>query len=336
MDATIKDVAEEADVSVATVSRVFNDSTKVREMTRRRVLEAARALRYVPNQAARNLIMSRTQTIGVLLPDMHGEFFAQVIRGLDKTARAHDYHLLVSSSHSEEDEARTMVRAMLGRVDGLIIMWPPLDTDFFADLIPEGLPTVLLTASEEPVPFNTLSIDNYGGAQAIVEHLLDHGHERIAILTGPPGNRDARERLEGYRDALRESRAGYDPKFEIPGDFMRETGAQAVPHLLAVDPRPTALFASNDSMAIGALSALREAGARIPDDIAVVGFDDIPSAQYVTPSLSTVHVPIYELGARSAELLLHRIGREPEEGERHDVLPTELTLRASCGCRNAE
>lgn len=332
MSATIKDVAAAADVSAATVSRVLNGSDRVREKTRQRVLDAAHELDYVPNETARSLIRKRTQTIGVLLPDMHGEFFAQVIRGLDQTARTHDYHLLVSSSHSEEDEARTMVRAMLGRVDGLIIMWPSLESSLFADFLPEELPTALLMVSGESTTFPALSIDNEGGARAVVEHLLDHGHERIAILTGPLQNRDAQQRLAGYREALHASDVEYDPALEIPGDFMRETGYQAVSQILALDPPPTALFASNDSMAIGALSALHEANVRVPEEIAVVGFDDIPSAQYMNPPLSTVHVPIYELGTRAVELVIRQMNGALEDEKKDSVLATKLMPRASCGC----
>ena len=321
---------------MATVSRVFNESGPVNKTTRQNVLDAAEALHYVPNEAARSLIMRRTQTLGVLLPDMHGEFFAQVIRGLDQTARTHNYHLLVSSSHSNEDEARAMVQAMLGRVDGLVIMWPSLDSRLLAELLPDELPAVLLMTSSASTTLPTLSIDNQGGARAAVEHLLDHGHERIAILTGPPPNRDAKQRLAGYRAAMRESEAGHDPVLEIPGDFMQETGYRAVSQLLAINPPPTAFFASNDSMAIGALSALHEAGVRVPEEMAVVGFDDIPSAQYMNPPLSTVHVPIYALGARAAELLIRRANGKSDDTQEDIVLSTALTPRASCGCCVAE
>lgn len=336
MSTTIKDVARQAGVSVATVSRVFNESGPVDKATKQNVLAAAEELQYVPNQAARSLITRRTQTIGVLLPDMHGEFFAQVIRGLDKTARTHDYHLLVSSSHSDEDEARTMVRAMLGRVDGLVLMWPSLESRLFADFLPKELPTVLLMVSGEATALPTLSIDNRGGARAAVEHLLGHGHKRIAILTGPARNRDAKQRLAGYRAAMRASEGGHDPQLELSGDFTREAGHQAVAQLLAIDPPPTALFASNDAMAIGALNALHDAGVRIPEEMAVVGFDDIPSAQYMNPSLSTVHVPIYELGTRAVDLLIRQVSGERAGDPVDGVLSTELVPRASCGCDAAE
>jgi LacI family transcriptional regulator len=336
VSATIKDVARRAGVSVATVSRVFNESGPVDESTAQRVVAAAKELRYVPNQAARSLITRRTHTLGVILPDMHGEFFAQVIRGLDETARTHDHHVLVSSSHSDQDEARAAVRAMLGRVDGLAIMWPSSEHNLFADLLPDQLPVVLLLASDESAAFPSLSIDNHAGARSVVEHLLDHGHERIAILTGPSANRDAQQRLAGYRAAMRESGPGHDPILEIPGDFMQATGYRAVSQLLALDPRPTALFASNDSMAIGALHALHEAGLRVPEDMALVGFDDIPSAQYMNPPLSTVHVPIYELGAQAVELLIHRTNKTSDAPQTEAVLPTDLALRASCGCAATE
>ena len=331
MGVTIKDVAEEAGVSVATVSRVLNGSSKVRERTRKSVADAAQALQYVPNETARSLIKNRTHTIGVLLPDMHGEFFAEVIRGIEQTAQGQGYHLLVSSSHSEEEKARAMIRTMLGRVDGLIIMWPRPQTGFFSSLIPEGLPAVLLNAGTSSASMPVLSVDNRGGAREMVRHLIDHGHRRIAILKGLPDNPDAQERLSGYWDALKEAGIERDPELEIAGDFMQSTGYQAVEDMLNMDPRPTALFAVNDAMAMGALSRLQKEGVRVPEDVAVAGFDDVPSAQYVTPPLSTVRVPMRILGERAIEHLFGAMqdDKPPAESE---MLSTELFLRASCGC----
>lgn len=327
---TIKEVAAGAGVSVATVSRVFNGSDKVREATRRRVLDAAQALGYVPNEAARSLITNRTHTIGVLLPDMHGEFFAQITRGLDHTARDHNYHLLVSSSHSDLDEARTIIRALHGRVDGLIVMWPRLNAERLADLAPKGLPMVLLSAAAD-LPFPVLNVDNFGGAYQMVEHLTRCGHERIAILTGPAVNYDAQERLRGYRQALSAAGLAHDASREIASDFLQATGYEATARFLEITPRPSALFASNDSMALGILRGLQEAGLAVPDDVAVVGFDDIPSAQYVRPALTTVRAPMNALGTQAMQSVLDAIDGSDTE-PRVTTLATEVVVRASCGC----
>ena len=330
MSTTIQDVAERADVSVATVSRVLNESDRVREETRETVVKAARSLGYHPNETARNLRAQETRMIGVLLPNMHGEFFAQVTRGLDERARASGHHLLVSNSHTQEDEAKTVIQSLLGRVDGLILLWPRLSHDFLDDLVPDDLPVVLLNTDRSGARFETLAFDNHDGAYAAVEHLAEHGHERIALLAGDPQNFDAQERRSGYRAAVDDHDLAADPSLEIEGDFTREAGRDAVDQLMALSPRPTALFASNDSMALGVLRGLRDAGLKAPDDLALVGFDDIPMAHYVAPSLTTVHAPMQELGERAMERLLALV--QENAAPSHQTLNTRLVRRESCGC----
>ncbi len=216
--ATIRDVAARAGVSVATVSRVLNGKELVREATSAQVLEAARTLRYVPNVAARSLSIRRSQTIGIVLPEMHGEFFSEVIRGIDVAARREGYHILVSGSHSEAREMMEMVEAMRGRVDGLVIMAP----DVAVVEIGEQLPVVLINSRDEGR--DAITIDNYGGARTMMRHLASLGHTRIAFITGPPQNADARERLRGYRQSMR----GTDAKpIEVRGDFTEASGHRA-------------------------------------------------------------------------------------------------------------
>ncbi len=330
MDATIQDVADRADVSVATVSRVLNGSDRVRESTKEEVVKAARALGYHPNETARNLRAQETRMVGVLLPNMHGEFFAQVTRGLDRKARASGHHLMVSNSHTQEDEAKAVIQSLLGRVDGLILLWPRLSHDFLDDLVPDSLPVVLLNTDRSGPRFETLAFDNHDGAYAAVEHLAEHGHERVALLTGGPQNYDARERRSGYRAAVSDYGLDADPSLELEGDFTREAGRAAVEQVRSLTPRPTALFASNDSMALGVLRGLHEAGLEAPDDLAVVGFDDIPMAHYVAPSLTTVHAPMQELGERAMERLLALV--QDDASPAHQTLHTRLVRRESCGC----
>ncbi len=335
MSTTIRDVAEEADVSVATVSRVLNGSDNVRESTEERVLDAAHALNYHPSETARNLRAQKTHTVGVLLPNMHGEFFAQITQGLDRRAREQGHHLLVSNSHTDESEAESVVRSLRGRVDGLIILWPRLSVHFLESLIPKRLPVVLLNTSAGQSRFKSLSFDNRDGAYAAVQHMADHGHERVAILTGGPENFDAQERLAGYRAAVDDFGLVADSSLEIEGDFTREMGHAVVEKFLSLDPRPTALFVSNDSMALGALRGLHEAGLRVPEDVALVGFDDIPTASYVTPSLTTVHAPTQELGEQAMDHLLAGL-QDDELSPSHQTLETRLVIRESCGCSSSE
>ncbi|HSJ32754.1 MAG TPA: LacI family DNA-binding transcriptional regulator [Longimicrobiales bacterium] len=334
MSATIRDVAREAGVSVATVSRVFNNSGPVREDTRRRIDDVARRLRYIPNSAARTLSTRRTQTVGVVLPDLYGEFFSEVIRGIDQVVQESGWHLLVSSSHNERAEIEAALRAMRGRVDGLIVMSPDLDATTLSRNLPDSLPVVLLNCESDDRTYDSLNIDNRGGAYAVVEHLLKLGHRRIGLITGPMGNHDARERLRGAHEALRAAGVEPAPELEVAGDFSESSGHAAASRLLELTEPVTALFAANDSMAIGALSALGEAGVRVPEQMAVAGFDDIPIARYVTPPLTTVRVSMPELGGRATRRLFEAMSSRGREACRQELLATELTVRRSCGAQN--
>ena len=328
---TIRDVAREAGVSVATVSRVLNDSGPVGVETRRRILEVAATLRYIPDSAARSLITRRTNTLGVLLPDLYGEFFSEVIRGIDATAQAGGYHLLVSSSHNDRVAIEAAMRAMRGRVDGLVVMSPDVDAHALVANLADSTPVVLLNCDVAGTAFDSLNIDNFGGAAAMVRHLVGRGHRDIAFIGGGERNHDAAERLRGYRSTLDELGLGRRPGWERTGDFTESGGHRAAVEILAVEPRPTAVFAANDSMAIGALSALREGGVRVPEDVVVVGFDDIPIARYMSPPLTTVHVAINELGERATRMLLQAVEEKNQHVKCQETLRTTLVIRQSCG-----
>jgi len=329
--ATIKDVAREAGVSVATVSRVFNDSAVVSEPTRQTVRSVAERLNYWPNGAARSLITNRTQAIGVLLPDLFGEFYSEILRGMDTTARKAGLHLLVSSSHADADELIAALRTTRGRIDSLIVMAPDVDARPALRAAAGDLPVVVIDPGPGLEGCDSVTIANREGAQAVVRHLVELGHTRIATITGPPRNADARQRLEGYRAALRKAGIGRSAELEIPGTFSEPSGYEAVGRLLAVKPRPTAVFAANDYMAIGVLGGLSDAGVRVPEDIAVVGFDDIAMARYLNPPLTTVHVDAFKLGEHAVERLVARSQSRPHRLSSHEVLPTRLVVRRSCG-----
>jgi LacI family transcriptional regulator len=327
---TIKDVAREARVSVASVSRALNGHRSMTEHTRGRILGVAARLRYVPHAGARSLIMRRTHTIGALLPDLHGEFFSELIRGIDLAARARGLHLLVSSSHGDVAEAAAALRALQGRVDGLLVMWPHVDASFLRDNLPESLPTVLMNTSVEKAAFSTLNLDNYGGALAMTQHLIGRGYRRIAMISGPEGNFDAGERLRGYRDAIAASPHKVEAQV-IRGDFSEESGYHAGKQLLASAKRPQAVFAANDMMAVGCMYALIESGVRVPEDIALAGFDDIPISRYVNPPLTTVRVRIADLGRSALERLAMRLENPDAEQVVAETLGCEIVVRASCG-----
>ncbi|MGN6518273.1 MAG: LacI family DNA-binding transcriptional regulator [Dokdonella sp.] len=330
MAVTIKDVAKAAGVSVAAVSRALNGRDNVTDQTRHRILDVAAKLRYRPNDAARSLITRRTRTIGAVLPDLHGEFFSELIRGIDVAARAQGLHLLVSSSHGDADEATAAIRSMQGRVDGLLVMSPHVDASFLHESLPEALPAVLMNAPHEHSRFPTLNLDNHGGAAAMTRHLLGRGHRRIAMIAGPVGNLDADERRRGWLDALEEASLARDALL-LEGDFSEESGHAAGKHVAGLAQRPDALFAANDMMAVGCLIALAESGLRVPDDIALAGFDDVPIARYVTPQLTTVRVRVADLGRAAFTRLIAELETPGAFPARSEVLPCEIVVRASCG-----
>ncbi|UZK66614.1 LacI family DNA-binding transcriptional regulator [Sphingomonas sp. M1-B02] len=302
--ATIRDVAREAEVSVASVSRALNGADNVHPDTRARVKAAAEKLGYVPHAGARSLSMARAHAIGVVLPDLHGEFFSEIVRGMDKEASTRGFHLLLSNMHADLDDAVHALRAMRGRVDGLVMMAPHLDVTALMRNMPQNVPAVLVNCRADRGTA-TLLVDNVGGADTMVRHLLASGRRSIAHVAGPAGNLDAEERLAGFRLSMRRH-GGIDNPLVLPGDFTEEAGAAAARALIAGGKRVDAIFAANDMMAIGCLMALREAGISVPGQIAVAGFDDIPVAHYL--QLTTMRVRIAEIGALAVTRLTDRLG----------------------------
>lgn len=324
---TIRDVAQRAGVSVATVSRALNGIGPVSQDAMRRVSDAAKEMKYVPHAAARSLSIRRSFTLCVLLPEVHGEFFSELVSALDLAARERGYHLLVSSSHGDTAEMTAVLRALRGRVDGIIVMWPQRALPTISRALSEDLPAVFVNSSAPGR--RSVRIDNYAGARAMTEHLIALGHHAITFISGPAHNVDAIERERGFRDAMQQ--AGLEKHaIELPGSFTESSGYEAVAKLSSRRP-PSAIFAANDAMAIGAMFALRESGRRIPDDVALAGFDDIPIARYLTPQLSTVHVHIGELGRRAVNHLLNEIDGVSDRTPRRQLIGTTLAIRESCG-----
>jgi LacI family transcriptional regulator len=336
MGVTLKDVAREAQVSTATVSRVINGHGNVSDATRERILDVAERLRYVPDSAARSLSTGLTHTIGVLLPDLYGEFFSEIIRGIDQAARGRGLHLLLSGVHGSAEEAALAIRALRGRVDGLLIMSPYADAAFLAEHSAAETPVVLMNTPVRGYGHSAFSVDNRGGARVMVSHLAAVGHRRIAFISGPENNFDATERLAGYREALRALGLEAGERV-LPGDFSEESGYRAAQSLLARQARawPDAVFAANDMMALGSLFAFNEAGVGVPADIALAGVDDIPMARFVTPPLTTVRVRMAELGARALERLAAAIEAPDATPASTETVPAELVVRESCGARRA-
>jgi LacI family transcriptional regulator len=296
-DATIRDVARRAQVSVASVSRALNNFANVSEHTRARVADAVRELGYVPHAGARSLSLARTNAIGVVLPDLHGEFFSEIVRGMDKEANSRGYLLLLSNMHAGSAQSASALRALRGRVDGMIVMAPHLSESELAAALPAGTPAILVNTRADGRDSSRL--DNAAGARAVAVHFLERGRKRIVHIAGAEGNIDADERAEAFRKAL----AGTGVEFEVvQGEFTEESGEAAIRSLLESGTSFDAVFAANDMMASGALQALRDAGVNIPTEVAVAGFDDIPLARHI--GLTTVRVRIAELGERAIKRLV--------------------------------
>ncbi len=335
--AKIADVARLAGVSVATVSRTLARPEVVTEETRTRVLAAVRDTGYTPNISARNLRVRKTMVVLVAVPDIANPFFAEVLQGIDDTLSTAGYGLIIANlAGSPEKEARYVDLVCAGQADGVLLLCGHVMRSPDRDLREARVP---LVAACEYIPresFPQVTIDNVATAREAVAHLIELGHTNIAYLSGPKSNILAQQRLEGYRQALREAAIAADAELILPGDFTFRTGVEAGRALLALEPlaRPTALFAANDEMAIGLIKTVHAAGLQIPDDLSVVGFDGIAYADYCEPTLTTVVQPRRELGATAAAELIALMTTD-KSGPRKDItLPARLMLRDSTGpCR---
>jgi LacI family transcriptional regulator len=321
---TIRDVARAANVSIASASRALNGLDNVTPATRDRILEAARLLRYVPHSGARLLSARRSDTLGVILPDLHGEFFSEIIRGADLAARGHGLQLLLSSSHAEAAAVTRALRSMQGRVDGLLLMSPHVDAGVLADNLSDDLPVVLMNIHGDAGRHPRFMVDNYAGAVAVTRHLAERAR-LVAHIAGPRDNYEAEDRRRGWCDAL-EGRQGP----VLSGSFTEASGFAAGCAIAEMRPRPDAVFAANDDMAIGCMDALSQRGVRVPQDILVAGFDDIPMARLTRPSLTTVSADISDLSRRAIERLIRRIGgSDAAEALHHDMLPVVKVRESS-------
>lgn len=302
-EATIRDVARRAQVSVATVSRALNQAENVSESARERIAIAVHDLGYVPHAGARSLSLARNNAIGVVLPDLHGEFFSEIVRGMDREASRRGYLLLLSNLHAGSEQATNAMRTLRGRVDGLIVMAPHLDQTQLSAALPGRLPAVLINTRGHLEAAPEIHLDNAAGIRAVVDHLASTGRRRLLHISGPEGNVDAVERMAAFEEAVA---ANAIEGVVLQGNFDEESGAKAVQSAISSGLAIDAVVAANDNMAIGAIEALRAMGLRVPDDVAVAGFDDIPLAHHL--KLTTVRVRIAELGERALQLLMDKLG----------------------------
>jgi LacI family transcriptional regulator len=328
---TIADVAKKADVSIATVSRVINASTPVNPETAERVRDAIKGLNYFPSPAARILASRRTNTIGLILPEISGAFFPPMLKGIEAGVREAGFDLLIHTTQSIEG---ITPRHRLGEhnTDGLLVFIGSVDDGELIRLRQLNFPVVLLHQTPPAgLKIPMVTVENKSGAQKLVEHLIELHHcRRIAFLQGPDGHADSVWRERGYREALRNHRIPFDPTLVGKGEFNHDSARAAVQAWLLDGIEFDAIFAGDDEAASGAMQALLEYGKRIPDDLAVVGFDDISFSKYLNPPLTTVRAPTERVGSESVRQLVSLIRKGHAEAE--VLLPTEMVIRRSCGC----
>ena len=330
---TQADVARHAKVSQAMVSYVVNNNTTISipDETRQRIFDSMSELGYVPNVTARRLRTNKTLTIAGIIPDITNPFYPSLERGIQEIADQHNYDLIIYNTDGLKEKEQKYLKSLLqGRVDGLISVFFHLSARDLFPLVEQDIYVVRLEATQKPtghLPIDNIYLDNFAAARTAVKHLVEQGHINIGMLTSDTG--PTRYRELGYRSTLEQHNLEIKPEWTQIAEYNEVGGYDAMGRLLAQTPYPSAVFAANDLMAMGAMMAIREAGLSIPNDIAVIGFDDIPSAKLVSPSLTTIAQHQRLMGQRAAELLFERLNGVVSNGGRNEQAPYELIVRES-------
>ncbi|MBN1486199.1 MAG: LacI family DNA-binding transcriptional regulator [Anaerolineae bacterium] len=329
---TIKDVAAHAGVSTQTVSRVLNEKGYVAEDTRQRVLAAIEELEYRPSAVAKSMVTGQTHMLGCIAPTLTDYTFARIIEGAQMEARRQGYFILTGNAPDENDVESLLKEMVYRRVDGILMLNPRADARYrhLLPLIEQGMPVVYQGNSPDTEPVSSVQCDNRDGGYQATEYLLQLNHKTIATLTGPPNEQCTQDRLKGYQQALKHTGQESNPELTVHGDWSALSGYQAVKTLLKEKKVFTAIFSQNDRMAIGAIRALNENGYAVPNDISVIGFDDIPLASYLSPPLTTLHQPLESLGRHAAQLLIDTV-KDANYPREQLSIKTELIRRGSCG-----
>jgi LacI family transcriptional regulator len=323
---TLSMVAQKAGVSPSTVSRILNGTAVVSDDKRKAVSEAIRELGFVPNPVARGLAGGRTLSIGVVTQAIDSPFYSPALRGIEDTLGAIGYSaLFVSAQWNAVHEARCIDTLRSRRVDGLIVLSGRLSDKAMKEVAMQ-LPTVVTGRSIKGPDLFALNFDNFEGAKMATQHLIELGHQRIAFISGDSAHPDANERFRGYRAALEASAIAYDPQLVLQGNYQEISGLEAAHQLLNSGLVFSAIFAANDQMAFGAALALHQHGVRIPDDVSLIGFDDLAHSMYTTPPLSTIHQPAYELGGMAASAILSMLAGDKPSAV---MTPPRLVVRHS-------
>jgi LacI family transcriptional regulator len=325
--ATLKDIARRAGVALSTASYAMNNNSKIKEETRHKVLKAAQELNYIPSGIARSLKKQKTNTIGLFFNSFGGPFFSSIIQGVEEVVVSNGFDLVAISCY--DSTTSTAFRYLREKqLDGAIIMGPHVPDELIRQVANKDFPVVVLDRELKADYVYNVLINNTQGAYDAVSHLAKLGHRKIAYFSGPSIVYNNKKRLEGYQKALADHSIPFSPNWVIQGRFTEEGGYQAMKMLIGSNRLPDAIFSGNDEMAIGAVQAMKEANIRVPEDMAIVGFDDIRLASYIQPPLTTICHPKYEWGVMATHLVF-----QPEKmnDQNRIILPTELVVRDSCG-----
>ncbi len=330
MPITIYDVAREAGVSMATVSRVVNGNPNVKPTTRKKVMAAIERLGYRPNAVARGLASKKTTTVGVIIPDISSLFFSELARGIEDIATMYKYNIILCNSDQRLEKELQLINTLLEKqVDGLLFMGAEIKEDHLQILSTTSVPTVLAATRDPDNILPSVTIDHFQAAYDATKVLLDKGHKRVGMIYGPSNDPlGGLIRFEGYKQALKDAGIPLDESICASGTYWYESGLRIMTEFLALPEPPTAVFASSDEMAIGAIHAVQDAGLSVPNDIEVIGYDNIRLAEMVRPKLTTVVQPMYDIGAVAMRLLTKYMNNEHVE-EHVVLLPHRIEYRQS-------
>ena len=328
---TIYDIAKKANCSAMTVSRVINNTGKVSEATRKRVLAIMKEMNYVPNSMARGLVLRETRILSLLITDVTNPFYTSLARGAEDAALKLGYKLLLANSDENPDKEKAYIDTMLAtRVDGVLVA--PAGDDSARNLkrlIRQNIPMVLLDREVPGIECDTVLGDSKSGARMMTEHLIECGHERIALINGPLNVSTARLRLAGYREALKLNGIPYDGNLVVEAEYRQQDITGIIARLLGLKPRPTAVFAANNFLALGTIRSLKQLGLKVPEDISVCCFDELEAGFVVEPFMTVVAQPAYDFGYTGIHMLVDRIQEEQVRDWRKVVLPPRLHIRRS-------
>lgn len=330
MTVTIYDVAREANVSMATVSRVVNNNPNVKPQTRKKVFEAIEKLGYRPNAVARGLASKKTTTVGVVIPDISNAIFAEVARGIEDIANMYHYNIILCNADKRKDKEIRVINTLLEKqVDGLVFMGGAVTEEHIQAFKTSSVPIVLCATTDENETYPAVDIDHEAAASDAVQALIDAGHKRIAMISGSLEDPSiGYARFQGYKRTLEKAGLKLDESLVRIGNYRYESGVETTKYFLELPEKPTAIFAANDEMAIGAIHAIQDAGLSVPEDISVISVDNVRMASMVRPQLSTVAQPMYDIGAVSMRLLTKLMNKEAVDHHRV-LLPHELIERQS-------